>query len=96
MGKIVAIKKNSRKDREREVLLGLVDLYIREGKPIGSHTLQDEGFEHLSSATIRNYFSKLEVEGYLKQHHISGGRSPTDKAFRIYAEEMLLTNSISK
>jgi heat-inducible transcriptional repressor len=96
MGKLIAVKKNSRKDRERDVLLGLVDLYIREGKPVGSHTLQDEGFAHISSATIRNYFSKLEVEGYLKQHHISGGRSPTDKAFRIYAEEMLSKNTISK
>jgi heat-inducible transcriptional repressor len=96
MGKIIAEKKNSRKDREREVLLGLVELYIKEGKPIGSHTLQDEGFEHLSSATIRNYFSKLEMEGYLKQHHISGGRSPTDKAFRIYAEEVLGSDYLSK
>ncbi len=90
------IKKISRKDRERDVLLGLVDLYVRQGKPIGSHTLQEEGFEHLSSATIRNYFAKLEIEGFLKQHHTSGGRVPTDKAYRIYAEEELKNATISR
>ena len=80
-------RRASKQDRERDVLLGLVDLYIRHGKPVGSQTLQEEGFEHLSSATIRNYFAKLEMEGFLRQHHTSGGRSPTDKAFRLYAEE---------
>jgi heat-inducible transcriptional repressor len=95
MGKIIKIKKNNRKDREKEVLLGLVDLYVKEGKPIGSHTLQDSGFEHLSSATIRNYFAKLEIEGFLKQHHTSGGRVPTDKAYRLYAEEELEKNLLT-
>ena len=90
------IKKISRKDRERDVLLGLVDLYVRHGKPIGSHTLQDEGFEHLSSATIRNYFAKLEIEGFLKQHHTSGGRAPTDKAYRLYAEEELQKSALNQ
>jgi heat-inducible transcriptional repressor len=94
MGKINAVKKISRKDREKDVLLGLVDLYIKQGKPVGSHTLQEEGFEHLSSATIRNYFAKLEMEGFLKQHHTSGGRAPTDKAFRIYAEEELIKQTL--
>ena len=93
---MVPVKKNSRKDREKDVLLGLVDLYVRHGKPIGSHTLQDEGFAHLSSATIRNYFAKLEIEGFLKQHHTSGGRTPTDKAYRLYAEEELLKPSLNK
>lgn len=96
MGKITPTKKVSRKDRERDVLLGLVDLYVKQGKPIGSHTLQEEGFEHLSSATIRNYFAKLEVEGFLKQHHTSGGRAPTDKAYRLYAEEELKSASLNR
>ncbi|MBM3192760.1 MAG: heat-inducible transcriptional repressor HrcA [Chlamydiae bacterium] len=95
MGKVNAAKKISRKDRERDVLLGLVDLYVKQGKPIGSHTLQEEGFDHLSSATIRNYFAKLEMEGFLKQHHTSGGRAPTDKAFRIYAEDELVKKRLS-
>src|SRR3989344_4580366 len=79
-------KKLSKVDREQSVLFGLIELYLKTGKPIGSHTLQENGFESLSSATIRNYFGKMEEQGYLKQQHTSGGRIPTQKAFRAYAE----------
>jgi len=87
--KILSAKKLPKTDREQAVLLGLIELYLKSGKPIGSHTLQDNGFESLSSATIRNYFSKMEAQGYLKQQHTSGGRIPTEKAFRLYADAHL-------
>jgi heat-inducible transcriptional repressor len=79
-------KKLPKNDREQAVLFGLIDLYLKSSKPIGSQTLQENGFESLSSATIRNYFAKLETLGYLKQPHTSGGRIPTGKAFRFYAD----------
>ncbi|HEV8052568.1 MAG TPA: heat-inducible transcriptional repressor HrcA [Parachlamydiaceae bacterium] len=81
------IKKSGKTDRERKVLIGLVEHYIQTGKPVGSNVLKDVGFEDLSSATIRNYFAHLEEEGYLAQQHSSGGRIPTDNAFRLYANE---------
>lgn len=80
------VKRPPKNVREREVLLGLIDHYISNGKPVGSHSLKEEGFDHLSAATIRNYFTSLEEEGYLYQPHTSGGRIPTSKAFRLYAE----------
>ncbi|MGM0439691.1 MAG: heat-inducible transcriptional repressor HrcA [Chlamydiota bacterium] len=84
------LKKHSKSEREQLVLLGLVDLYITSSKPIGSQTLKEHGFGDLSSATIRNYFANLEKKGYLHQQHTSGGRIPTDKAFKAYAEKTLL------
>lgn len=69
--------------------MGLVELYLETGKPIGSQTLKDGGFDHMSSATLRNYFAHLESEGYLRQAHISGGRLPTDKALSLYADWVL-------
>lgn len=84
--KPLAQKKLPKTDREQAVLLGLIELFLKTGKPVGSHTLQESGFESLSSATIRNYFSKMEEAGYLKQPHTSGGRIPTEKAFRLYAD----------
>lgn len=87
--KTIAIKKIGKQDRERRVLLGLVDYYIRTGKPVGSNSLKEAGFGDLSSATIRNYFAHLEEAGFLMQAHSSGGRIPTDLAYRIYAEENL-------
>ena len=84
--KTLSAKKLPKTDREQAVLLGLIELYLKTGKPIGSNTLQENGFESLSSATIRNYFNKIEEAGYLKQQHTSGGRIPTEKAFRLYAD----------
>ncbi|MCC5832243.1 MAG: heat-inducible transcriptional repressor HrcA [Chlamydiales bacterium] len=86
------MKKQSKKEtRSLRVLLGLVELYLETGKPIGSNTLRDHGFQALSSATIRNYFVELEKQGFLRQPHSSGGRIPTNEAFRLYAEEALPT-----
>jgi heat-inducible transcriptional repressor len=82
-------RKPPKDKREKWVLLGLVELYLETGKPIGSNTLKENGFDALSSATIRNYFSKLEEEGYLKQQHSSGGRVPTPAAYKLYAETYL-------
>lgn len=89
MWKPVSIKRVGKQDRERQVLVGLVDYYIQTGKPVGSNTLKEAGFGDLSSATIRNYFAHLEREGYLIQPHSSGGRIPTDLAYRFYAQAYL-------
>lgn len=80
-------KKAAKHERERQVLISLIELYLKTGKPIGSNTLKEFNFEELSSATIRNYFANLEENGYLAQQHTSGGRIPTAKAFRLYAHE---------
>ena len=81
------IKKMNKEEREKRVLLALIEYYILNGKPVGSATLKEVDVGDLSAATIRNYFAHLEEEGYLVQQHTSGGRLPTDKAFRLYALE---------
>lgn len=94
--KPIAVKKLAKHDRERQVLIGLIELYLKTGKPIGSNTLKEFSFEVLSSATIRNYFTHLEEAGYLSQQHSSGGRIPTTKAFRLYAQEYQDESSLSE
>ena len=89
--KPLKIKKFTKKEREQRVLMGLVELYIQTGQPIGSNTLKNAGFQDLSSATIRNYFAKMEKAGYLHQQHSSGGRIPTELAFQEYADKILET-----
>lgn len=79
-------KRPSKTQREKEILLALVELYLETGKPIGSNTLMKLSCQDLSSATIRNYFTSLEEEGFLSQQHSSGGRTPTYRAFRVYAD----------
>lgn len=87
--KPLSLKKPSKDEREKLILIGLVELYLRTGKPVGSHTLQENGFNSLSSATLRNYFNKLEESGFLKQQHSSGGRIPTTLAYKTYAESVI-------
>ena len=84
--KSLAPRKPSKDEREKKVLFGLIELYLKEGKPVGSNTLRENGFEALSSATIRNYFMNLEEAGLVKQQHSSGGRIPTSAAYRLYAK----------
>lgn len=89
MLKAMTPKRPAKDERERLVLLGLVELYLATGKPVGSETLREHGFENLSSATIRNYFAKLEKAGFLRQQHSSGGRIPTEQAYKHYVETYL-------
>ena len=90
------IKRPRKDQREQLILLGLVELYLKFGKPVGSNTLRENGFEALSSATIRNYFTKLEEAGYLKQQHSSGGRIPTNAAYKIYAATVCKNGSLNE
>ncbi|MGE5196145.1 MAG: heat-inducible transcriptional repressor HrcA [Anaerolineae bacterium] len=96
MLRTIVPKKPPKDQRERQVLLGLIELYLELGKPVGSNTLRENGFEHLSSATIRNYFAKLEEQGYLKQQHSSGGRIPTHLAYKLYAEAHLNISTVDE
>src|SRR3990167_2744425 len=90
------MQKSSKEQKEMEVLMGLVSLYLKDGRPVGSNTLKEQGFSHISSVTIRNYFALLEKKGLLKQHHISGGRVPTHAAFRMFAEKSLRHHTLLK
>lgn len=82
-------KRPAKDEREKQVLLGLVELYLETGQPVGSTTLHEQKFPKISSATIRNYFSKLEKGGFLRQQHSSGGRIPTEEAYRTYVKHFL-------
>lgn len=81
-------KRSKRENRAKRALIGLIELYLKTGRPVGSETLKEHGFDDLSSATLRNYFVDFEKEGLVLQPHTSGGRIPTNKAYRLYAEEV--------
>lgn len=84
--KPILLKRPDKVQRGKQILLGLIELFLKTGRAVGSETLRSHGFDSLSSATIRNYFAKLENKGFLVQQHSSGGRVPTSKAFKFYAE----------
>lgn len=74
--------------RKREILLYAVDEYIRSPQPITSGSLSSH-FADVSTATLRNELNALEQMGYLNQLHTSGGRVPTNLAYRYYVNNIL-------
>ena len=76
--------------RKSEILLYAVDDYIRNPQPITSGGLKEK-FSQVSSATLRNELNALEQMGYLNQLHTSGGRIPTNLAYRYHVNYILTT-----
>lgn len=80
------LKPEIAKEREEKILRMVIQEYAETRKPVGSELVAQKGLPGVSSATIRNTMKKLEEEGYLYQPHASGGRIPTDKAYRFYVD----------
>jgi transcriptional regulator of heat shock response len=75
--------------RQAKLLQAIIDQFIQTGSPVGSKQLLLGGDFCLSGATIRNEMRLLGDEGYLDQPHISAGRMPTAKGYRVYVKEFL-------
>lgn len=76
-------------DRKFRILQAIIDDYILTAVPVGSRTISKKYEMGLSSATIRNEMSDLEELGYLDQPHVSAGRIPSAKAYRLYVDQLL-------
>ncbi len=76
-------------ERKMRILRAIIDDYILTGVPVGSRTISRKYETSLSSATIRNEMSDLEELGFLDQPHVSAGRIPSAKAYRLYVDSML-------
>ncbi len=76
-------------DRKKRILQAIIDDYVQTAVPVGSRTIARKYLSHLSSATIRNEMSDLEELGYLEQPHVSAGRVPNAKAYRLYVDMLL-------
>lgn len=74
-------------DRQRDILERVVEEYVKKAFPISSQLLEEE--YEFSSATIRNELQFLTKRGYLFQPHISAGRVPTEKGYRVLVNEFL-------
>ena len=75
--------------RQSRLLTAIIDQFIATALPVGSKRLLQGGEFTVSSATIRNEMMFLEDEGYLGQPHISAGRIPTAKGYRMYVKNFM-------
>ncbi len=76
-------------DRKKKILCAVVDGYIDSAQPISSKEILQHYDLDCSSATIRNELSTLESMGYLVQPYVSAGRVPSQRAFRLYVDELM-------
>ena len=79
--------------RKQELLLYAVDEFIKSPQPITSAGLSKK-FTDISTATLRNELNALEQMGYLSQLHTSGGRVPTNLAYRYYVNNILQSKKL--
>ena len=83
-------------DRKLKILKAIIDDYIDTGIPVGSRTLSKKPDLDYSPATIRNEMADLEEMGFLDQPHTSAGRTPSDKAYRLYVDRMMHIGRVTK
>ena len=74
--------------RKLRILQAIVEDYILSNTPVGSRTLSKTCGLGVSSATIRNEMADLTDMGYLIQPHVSAGRVPSAKAYRLYVTRL--------
>lgn len=76
-------------ERQREIMLRVVEEYVSTGQPVGSKHLVERSRMIVSSSTVRNELAELEQVGLLTHPHTSAGRVPTDDGYRFYARTLL-------
>lgn len=75
--------------RERRVLEAVIETYIETAEPAASQAVARRSGLGLSPASIRQIMSDLEGRGLLFHTHTSAGRIPTDRAYRIYVNDLI-------
>ena len=75
--------------RQREILIRVVEEYVATGQPVGSKHLVERAGMRVSPATVRNELAELERFGLLTHPHTSAGRIPTDRGYRYYVDRLL-------
>lgn len=86
---------NSNK-RYIEIFKKLVEVYVETGHPVGSLILSKNLDTPLSPATIRNVMADLEDLGILSSDHVSSGRKPTDKGWRLFVDGLIEASNLSE
>ncbi len=79
--------------RQEELLKLIVEEYIKNVRPVGSHSICD--IMKCSSATIRAEMNHLEELGLLEKTHISSGRVPSEKGYRYYVDNIMKPTELS-
>jgi heat-inducible transcriptional repressor len=75
--------------RQKLILKAIVEMYIKDGQPIGSKAIVDLPYLNFSSALIRAEMAHLEELDLLEKTHTSSGRVPSRKGYRYYVDKLV-------
>lgn len=80
--------------KKQNLLDAIIKEHIATGVPVGSSVLVDKYDLNISPATARQRMAELELDGLIFQPHTSAGRVPTEKAYRLFIDQ-IKTKTIS-
>ncbi len=82
-------------ERKIKILHAVVDEYIAGAEPVSSKEIQQKYLPEFSPATVRSELSALEDMGYLVQPHVSAGRIPSSKAYKLYVDKLMSKKNLT-
>lgn len=82
--------------RQNKILKAIIREYIATAIPVSSERLVKKYNFNISPATIRNEMVALEEAGLIEQPHTSAGRTPTDKGYRYFIDNLMRERSLTK
>jgi transcriptional regulator of heat shock response len=81
--------------RQDSLLEFIIREFVKTAKPVPSALVCSKSRLNVSPATVRNEMNDLEEQGFLSQLHTSGGRVPTDKAYRYFVNRILAREELA-
>ena len=82
-------------ERQLLILNKIIEYFTKDGQPVSSKILVQDGFINASSATIRNEMSTLEELNYIEKVHSSSGRVPSVKGYRFYVDHLMRPKTVN-
>jgi heat-inducible transcriptional repressor len=73
---------------EIRMLRHVVDCFVATGEPVSSRMLKSRCRLAESTAHIRNVLHRLEELGLIFKPHVSAGRVPSDRGYRLYVDQI--------
>ncbi|MGD1048463.1 MAG: heat-inducible transcriptional repressor HrcA [Candidatus Krumholzibacteriaceae bacterium] len=81
---------------EINILRNVVDLFVETGMPVSSRMIKSRCRLAESTAHIRSVLHRLEETGYLYKPHVSAGRVPSDRGYRLYVDEIESVSALER
>lgn len=90
------VRRNCISIDEERMLRYVVDCFVATGEPVSSRMLKLRCRLKESTAHIRSVLHRLEDLGFLFKPHVSAGRIPSDRGYRLYVDQMGTVNALSR